>query len=543
VIDALTPLKTCIPNTLKNKKKNGKKVGSFRRVTNRKVAAAQPSQVGRGMPKGHPTSDGPPPWNYFYDPITGRSWINGVLQPGSTPGPIAAAPTARGFPTRTSGLSTGLTEALAGDTLVSLESGREASMDMFRTLVNPFDSNGEARFPDSFTMIPTATTTAYSAVALTPWNGTTAADGSTALYLRGEGRSNYYLPSSINASHTITWTSGTGGNLLGTLPANCLCRVTGCAWRLTFNAVGDIHDMVFNVMEVPPAAVVSSFTNFPTTSNVGPDDVMRGVFNARQFIVHSGETTQLTAYPMDGRCTDFLSQGSYRDGSGLSGFVAWCYGLKSTDQLVLEARVFYEFVVPSISAASATNWKTVVVKPDSSMFDKAISLLTDAQSTGLNVVKAMSSTVSNVFETVSEVAAKVLDSPLGKAGKALGQYVLGTYGPYLFGAASLSRWGPLQESLIRGRVMRANLHTFALPSLDERYEETKSSQSASSRSGLASAISAAPPLQQQQQQQQQYQFASTEGAQGPGPSAPFFPSTLPSGGRTPPRRSDSSPNS
>lgn len=341
-------------------------------------------------------------------------------------------------------------EALQGDGSSEIISGARAAESVLSSMVDPFGASQTARFPDSFTMIPTAVDRDYVSVSTTWHNGTTSTDGSGAIYLRGEGSGNYVVPASISPTHAIIWNGGVGYNLLGTCPVTCLSRCTGAGWRLTYNGVGDLHDIIMNVMEFPPHAMITStFTNFPDYTNVGPSTTQRKVFNARQFMMRSGETVQFTAYPMDSRCTDFATHQNSRADSSLSSYVIWWYGGRASDQMILESRIHFEFVVPNVTTVPvpSTSYATAVVKPNTAVFDRAMSVLTDAQAVGLNVVKGQTGTVSSVFDRALASASRAL--------KTGGEWILDTAlekaGSYLFGGGLAStKWAPLTHTMFLG---------------------------------------------------------------------------------------------
>jgi len=309
-------------------------------------------------------------------------------------------------------------------------------------------------------MVPTAVDKDYISVNLAWYNGTTSADGSYALYLRGDTLGNYINAASCSAAHALTW-GGTSWDLKGTVPDAALSRITGAAWRFTYNAVGDIHDIVFNVMELPPhTKITAGFTNFPSYTNVTPNTSQREVFNARSFMLRSGETVQLTAYPMDTRATDFLTHNATRGESSLSSYVVWWFGGRNTDQMVVEASTHWEFVVPSAATAPTATFNTAVVKPDTNAFDKAMSMLTDAQAVGLNVVKAPSGTVSSVFDSVL--------STINSALKSSAKWGFDAFTSYMFGGGlGGNKWAPYKlDMLLAARGRRsAPLHL----ALNERF--------------------------------------------------------------------------
>lgn len=277
-------------------------------------------------------------------------------------------------------------------------SGAQAAKMCVASYLDPFSAPSEARIPDTFTMTPTAVDHEYGSTALAIANGTSGTDGSLALYFRGEPYCTTNTPSAIAANHAITWATLNSTNYLGTVPTTALSRTVGAAVRFTYLSVGDPHDVIFNVMEIPPADLVAvTFTNFPTYTNIGPTVTQREVFAGRQFILRSGETVQLTALPMDVQSCKFMTHTATRGTSGLTGFIAWVYGLKSTDTVAFECKMRYEFVVPSVATAPTAVYETAIVKPDTVAFDKAMSTVTDASMSGANVVKAPAGTLDEAY--------------------------------------------------------------------------------------------------------------------------------------------------
>lgn len=296
---------------------------------------------------------------------------------------------------------------LASTEGVNIVSGLDATRTLIHGYLNPFESSDAVRIPDLFTLCPTCVDSDYSAGSQAIANGTTGADGSAAWYLRGEGNSNLVAPASISAAHAITWAGGSAINYLGSVPTSALSRVVGAAWRFTYISVGDPHDVIFNVMEIPPSTcVTATFTNFPTATNVGPTVTQRECFGARSFRISSGETVQLTALPMDHRCCTFMLHSGSRTDSGLSGFIVWAYGLKSTDSLTLEIRIRFEFEQPTVETASSVNFDSALVKSNAAAMDRGASAVTDAIALGMNVTKAPSGTLPNVFSQAVDALLK-----------------------------------------------------------------------------------------------------------------------------------------
>jgi len=298
---------------------------------------------------------------------------------------------------------------------VAILSPAIAASETLRLLSDPWSDSVLARWPDTYTMIPTFASKDMAHVSLTIYGGTTSADGAAGMYVRGDPVDNYCQVTSVGAassSYPITWHSA-WANLNDSMPgltdAAAQARPVAAGWRVTFSGIGAYHTIVARVMELPPNGNIDSgFDNFPTNANLAPTFVQREFFRAREVVMKPGDTLVLVSYPCDASSLRFAGcKGRVREYSlatkSWSGYVVWFFGLTSVDTLYMDAIMHHEWYPPSFIATmpATAPLPRAVVKPSVAETEKALGVVVENVSKGWNVFDTVLDVGLNLFEMIS----------------------------------------------------------------------------------------------------------------------------------------------
>jgi len=298
---------------------------------------------------------------------------------------------------------------------VSILSPAVAASETLRLLSDPWSDSVLARWPDSYTMIPTFASKDMAHVSLTIYGGTTTADGAAGMYVRGDPVDNYSQVTSVGAAssgYPITWHSA-WGNLNDSMPgltdAAAQARPVAAGWRVTFSGIGAYHTVVARIMELPPNGNIDSgFDNFPTNANVAPTFVQREFFRAREVVMKPGDTLVLVSYPCDASSLRFAGcKGRVREYSlatkSWSGYIVWFFGLSSVDTLYMDAIMHHEWYPPSFIATmpATAPLPRALVKPSMAETEKALGTVVENVSKGWNVFDTVLDVGLNLFEMIS----------------------------------------------------------------------------------------------------------------------------------------------
>lgn len=299
---------------------------------------------------------------------------------------------------------------------VELLSGSTQAQALVRTLVDPFQPGRPPRYPDPFTLIPTRVNRVSFQLNCPIHNGATASDGSIAFVLRGDHYANYAVPAAVAADHEITWTGGVGYNLVDgyAMSADIMSRPTSFGWRLRFQAIGDPHAVAVHVFELPPHTFSLTLPILPTHTNLGCTSEQKGSREGRDEQLRSGEEVRFVAYPTSVKSCEFLGGGfsreSLSEGSGWSSYVFWVYGLRNTDQIVLEGVASLEAYQKAESAiGTIPQADEAVVTPSTKAMDGVFGGVDKMVAKGANVVKGEPAGIMNYLKRLtSELADEVL---------------------------------------------------------------------------------------------------------------------------------------
>lgn len=295
-----------------------------------------------------------------------------------------------------------------------LLNGAAAAAELRKLLLDPWSDNPIGRWPDAYTMIPTFVSKDVYHSPMTIYNGTTAADGCAAMYVRGDSYKTHRQPSSIDTPlnlFEVKWNSASD-DMMAAIPVGAMVRPVGAGYRFTFSGVGPYHTIVARIIELPPWAYIAPADhplNFPVGCNTGPTFAQREFMRGREVVMAPGETLNLIMLPGGMPGLNFTLRGYDRDitggsiyGAAWSGFVVWFFGLSSNDTLYCDGMMHHEYYLPSAATLPATsNNSRAIVKPDIEAVQNVDSELVDLASYGWNVFKTTVSTAINIFSALT----------------------------------------------------------------------------------------------------------------------------------------------
>jgi len=293
-------------------------------------------------------------------------------------------------------------------------------------VLTPFSENLLARWPDTYSLIPTYVSKdlIHKALTVFPTNiNAGAADRAVAYAIHGDPNYSGYEPSSINSS-----TSGTKGaitwwalglpppvdTLQDSVPDFCYNRPVGLAHKFTFSAVGPYHTIVMRIMELGPCPPPDTFLAvpvvFPTQVSAGPTFIQRQFCRAREIALQPGESFTLICLPCDALSLAYWRSRTSRYDAGAdivyswSDFIIWGYGLEANDTVYHDAvyhHEFYRTVDDLYVNSTAVTAGSAIVLPSTNDTDQALTRVAVAAGNGFNVVR-------DIVEGVSKFVKKAV---------------------------------------------------------------------------------------------------------------------------------------
>lgn len=347
-----------------------------------------------------------------------KTYGAGLIGPPRRPNVQGQPPNYNMAPSLLGDANGGAGDPTSGVAVIDADDARKG---MIQMMSDPFCDVINPRWPDPNTMMMTLVGKDVVHNQFPIWGGATNNDGAAGMYFRGDPFKTYSLVSSIGAassSYPLTW-AVPNVSMNAAIAAGGYARPTACAVRFTFNAVGPYHSLIMRFMELPPwGPIASGFANFPAAANNGPTYIQREFFRGREVTLNPGESVQINLYPIETRCTAFASVSVERDQFATGtvnpatlswgGFVMWCYGLSSLDQLYYDAIIRHEYYYPvPTTLTSIPTTQRAVVMPSAAEKDKVMGAALKRSVSGWNVFKNI---VSGIASVASFVAPFLLDN-------------------------------------------------------------------------------------------------------------------------------------
>lgn len=178
-------------------------------------------------------------------------------------------PAFHGRPPLYGGLRNGVNDFAAAGASPTTISGYDAAKVYLGALADPLSASVGCHLLDPQTTVPCEATKYMASTNLAISNGTSAADGSLAILMRGDGYHTIVIPNSISAAHAITWTGGTYLDTYGSYTSSWGSRCVLIFGYITVFQTGDPHVVTAHSFRAPPAVVATQFGAGPTQTNYG----------------------------------------------------------------------------------------------------------------------------------------------------------------------------------------------------------------------------------------------------------------------------------
>jgi len=222
------------------------------------------------------------------------------------------------------------------------------------SLMDPASATSGARLIEQNDSLATCAKHTSASLSLSIANGTTAADGSCAFFLRGDGKSAITIPASISAASVVTWAGGTSYDAYdASFAAGSWFRPVVTYAKVNITTFGDKHDVRTTMYRVPPNTLANQIPQLIANTSTALGVALRSL-GGEQSNSLDAYIRSYKAYGDNERKWWSLI-GSDRGTSTTEGAVCWIYGLRSTDQVVLTFGMHAEYDVITNPAAHATS--------------------------------------------------------------------------------------------------------------------------------------------------------------------------------------------
>lgn len=263
-----------------------------------------------------------------------------------TPRPITKAPQ-RMAPPWHSRFTSNVNDVASDSSPIRIIDGYAAGKDFVKGLGDPWAApGGTMRVVDPWTSLPTESYKYTNSMNLPIANGTTAADGSTAMMIRGDTLQTLYVPAGIDAAHAITWAGGAGYSTYAPYTSGYYNRPVCTMVRIRVLQTGDAHVVTVCSYRVLPATIATQIGVGPASTNVGVTAALREAYQGSEIDLPHSCTLDVVCHAS--RATtdyfNFTTTGSDRTIYGFAGGFVWLFGLLSTDRVEVQYGAHTEFM-------------------------------------------------------------------------------------------------------------------------------------------------------------------------------------------------------
>lgn len=271
--------------------------------------------------------------------------------------------------------------------------------------------DGDPRWPDTFTMVPTSTLQSHSIIDLASTAGAATYDRHLCFALAGSPSNSMRYAMTCTA-FVPAWNTGTYAHA-GMTGTSHLSRPIGITCCLTYKPIGTAHDISLSVLPTEPillSAVAAAPTNWPVDVRI-PLTTGQAVAGARTFSMTSGDEVCINLLPVDPLSVTFEVGSTARSVDvAWTGAAVWAYGLADGD--ILEAHLIYteEYFTNSAAPAPVTGGNPTLNPPNTNFLDKALTTVESLVARGCQIYK----TVEGYGSTIAEaLGGSILASALG----------------------------------------------------------------------------------------------------------------------------------
>lgn len=249
---------------------------------------------------------------------------------------------------------------------------------------------GDPRWPDTFTMVPTSTIQSHTIIDLASTAGVSTYDRHLAFALAGSPTQTMRYAMTC-AAFVPAWNTGTYASA-GLSSASYLNRPIGITCCLTYKPIGTAHDISLSILPTEPillSALGAAPTNWPTDVRV-PLTTGQALAGARTFSMTSGDEICINLLPVDPLSVTFEYGSTARSADiAWTGAAVWAYGLADGD--LLQAHLIYteEYFALSAASSALSQGNPTMNPPNTSYLDKALTAVENFVGKGLQIYKTL----------------------------------------------------------------------------------------------------------------------------------------------------------
>jgi len=243
--------------------------------------------------------------------------------------------------------------------------------------------NGDPRWADSFTLVPTFVSRGVKNVPLVMTSADITVPG-----LPNWGCCGITMGSGTDSLREVTCSGGLGaivpawnaGTLYstGTSSSLIIARPIAHVTRVRYEGYGNVHDVRFVCVPIAPAALTTlpaSPATWPTTLVLGAQtaNLQQG---ARTFNLSPGDSVVMCAAPFDNGSLNFLNSTVERALEGYTGWYFWVYGAMVEDMITLDD-VYIEECALNYTATGLTPGPYIgtMVEPNTAQLDASLGVV------------------------------------------------------------------------------------------------------------------------------------------------------------------------
>jgi hypothetical protein len=297
------------------------------------------------------------------------------------------------------------------------------------------------------------------------YNGTTAADGSLAILVRGDPYHMIIKPASIDAFHAITWSGYSTLDAYGSYTSSWGTRPVLCFAYVTVFQTGDPHVITAHSYRSPPAIIGTQIGTGPTQTNYGVTSTQRTLYQGLDSGIVPGNAAKVMCHQSRGSADVFLWNQctSDRGASAYEGTYFWLFGLKSTDRVEMTYGAYAEYY--PLSAAVVLGSAPTAVSASSMVSDLVLGASDALSNVGADVMidtpdeSRDKSVLSQVSRKITDMASSDI---VENSVDAITDFVEGNFwgaAKHAWGAISgifsVGYWQPQRLRMIDGSVLVA----------------------------------------------------------------------------------------
>lgn len=297
-------------------------------------------------------------------------------------------------------------------------------------------ADGDVRFPDPFSLVPTTITrivTTTQLSSLTTSTSSTSANKFQQGIVGGDNTISMYITGTNQSTANFDWRALSSGGVLtpyagGLNSADFLSRTIAIVADLQPLLVGPAHTITICAVPINPVTdaglTLASPTGWPTAANLGISSVQAS-WGARIWTINSGEEgVRLVSLPADSRGLSFVPSNVERQSWATSSanckwsqWLWWAYGMSDGDSIQLRVSVVQE-VFPNTTSTTNYAYPKTERPSNARSFDNAVNTIERVAKAGYNAMRLISKNLD--WKSLIGRATAMVSNLLGSNNSAFG---------------------------------------------------------------------------------------------------------------------------